>query len=43
MNLEKQLLDAAMNWGADYFGIADLSPWKTITIRISPCLTSIGV
>ena len=26
MNLEKQLLDSATNWGADYFGIADLSP-----------------
>ena len=25
MELEKQLLDSAMTWGADYFGIADLS------------------
>jgi len=26
MNLENQLLDSAMAWGADYFGIADLTP-----------------
>ncbi len=26
MGLEHQLLDSAMSWGADYFGIADLSP-----------------
>ena len=26
MDLDKQLLDLAMTWGADYFGIADLSP-----------------
>ena len=26
MDLENQLLDSARRWGADYFGIADLSP-----------------
>jgi len=26
MDLEHQLVDSARNWGADYFGIADLSP-----------------
>ncbi len=26
MDFENQLLDSAMSWGADYFGIADLSP-----------------
>ena len=26
MNLENQLFDSAKTWGADYFGIADLSP-----------------
>ena len=26
MEMEKQLLDSAMTWGADYFGIADLAP-----------------
>lgn len=26
MDLEKRLVDSAMLWGADYFGIADLSP-----------------
>jgi epoxyqueuosine reductase len=26
MDLENELRDSAMNWGADYFGIADLSP-----------------
>jgi epoxyqueuosine reductase QueG len=26
MDLEHQLLDSATSWGADYFGIADLSP-----------------
>jgi epoxyqueuosine reductase len=26
MDLEDQLRDSAMDWGADYFGIADLTP-----------------
>ena len=26
MDVENQLLDSALTWGADYFGIADLSP-----------------
>jgi epoxyqueuosine reductase len=50
MLLESELLDWAMSWGADYFGIADLSPARDAIfeqggtgIAEYPCGISIGV
>jgi epoxyqueuosine reductase QueG len=33
MESEKKLLDSAMAWGADYFGIADLSPARNAVLE----------
>ncbi|RPH52990.1 MAG: epoxyqueuosine reductase [Desulfobacteraceae bacterium] len=33
MKTENQLLDSAMAWGADYFGIADLSPVQNVILE----------
>jgi epoxyqueuosine reductase len=50
MGLEELLRDVAMNWGADYFGIADLSPARDtileqggMEIAAYPCAISIGI
>jgi epoxyqueuosine reductase len=50
MGLEDQLRNVVMNWGADYFGIADLSPARDTILEQGgielveyPCSISIGV
>lgn len=50
MELENQLLDSALRWGADYFGIADLSPARDAIfeqggsdIAAYPSAISIGI
>jgi epoxyqueuosine reductase QueG len=50
MGLEKQLHDSAVTWGADYFGVADLTPARDaimeqggIEIREYPRSISIGI
>jgi len=50
MLLESELLDRAVSWGADYFGIADLSPARDAIVEQGgtgiaeyPCGISIGV
>jgi epoxyqueuosine reductase len=50
MGLEDQLRHMAMNWGADYFGIADLSAARDVILEQGgmeiaeyPCAISIGI